>query len=369
MNSKIIIAKPCHENWNKMTMEEQGRHCLVCSKVVKDFTKMKTEDIVQTLKTTEGEICGRIGVKELTPANNKQKISFWMNGFLYRKAIYPVMALLGIAFITKKATAQTGDYPVKGKMDYRDYHTNDKKLNMVIKTNQNSPLANAHIKIVSGLVKEQKDMTTDANGRITFNFEASNLLSNVVEVEIIALGYETRTSKITLIKDIQTVEIKMEEEMMIMGEMMFVPDEKIDEPKSIKVDSVPKIEICKCDFKEIKDLKLVEWNVVEIDDRIIDRPNDIDTNSTVEKIDETISNTSEFVLFPNPSTDFVTIQYNGKENFNVDIFDASGKKIHAIVNVNERYQLDLTKYAAGTYYALITIEGRAVETKKIIVSR
>jgi hypothetical protein len=69
MNPKIIIAKPCHENWNKMTAEEQGRHCAVCSKVVKDFTNMETKAIVDTLKNTNGEVCGRIKVKELTPAS------------------------------------------------------------------------------------------------------------------------------------------------------------------------------------------------------------------------------------------------------------------------------------------------------------
>ena len=37
--SNFFIPEPCHENWNKMTPQEQGRHCAVCSKVVVDFTK------------------------------------------------------------------------------------------------------------------------------------------------------------------------------------------------------------------------------------------------------------------------------------------------------------------------------------------
>lgn len=369
MNSKIIIAKPCHESWNNMTPEEQGRHCGACNKVVKDFTKMKTEEIVDTLKNTQGEVCGRIGVNKLTPANKKQKVWFWFNGMVFRKAIYPVMALLGVTLVAKKANAQTHDYPVKGKMDVRDYHTNDKKLNVVVKDRDGIAIPNASIRIVSGLTKEPNGMITDANGRVTFDIPASDLLNNVIEINVTAIGYENRISKITLVKNIQTVEIRMEEEIMIMGEMMFVPDEKIEEPKVTKIDSIPVIEVCKCDLKEIKDLKLIRLTEIPVENRIIDRPNDVDTNSTIEKIDETIVSNAEFVVFPNPSTDFVTIQYSGKENFSVDIFDGNGKKIHTVINTNERYLLDLTKYAAGTYYAILSVEGKVVETKKVIVTR
>lgn len=31
---KISIPKPCNENWNEMTPDQQGAFCKVCSKVV-----------------------------------------------------------------------------------------------------------------------------------------------------------------------------------------------------------------------------------------------------------------------------------------------------------------------------------------------
>src|SRR5687768_7820769 len=202
MNSKIIIAKPCHENWNKMTPEEQGRHCSACNKVVQDFTKMKTEDIVDRLKNTKDEVCGRIGVNKLTPANQKQKVWFWLNGVVLRKGIYPLMALLGVTLIAKKAQAQVGDYQVKGKMDTRNYHTNDKKLNVIVKNSEGVAISDASIRIISGVVKEPKALITDNTGRVTFILPAAGLLNNTVEVEVSAGGYESKILTVELIKDL-----------------------------------------------------------------------------------------------------------------------------------------------------------------------
>lgn len=372
MSGHIYIQKPCHENWNKMTPDEQGRHCGACNKVVQDFTKMKTEEIIETLKNTQGEVCGRVGVQKLTPVNSKQKVSFWMNGIL-RKAAYPIMALLGVSLVTKRSQAQIGhDYPIKGKMDVRNYHTSSKKINVVVKSGDgNSPVPNANITIVMGVVKQPASVNTDSNGRVTLNIESDNLASDEIEIEISAPDFETKVSSIKLTKDIQTIEIRMDYEVMIMGEMMFVPDEKIiEEPNTAKVDTLPKIEVCKCLLKDIVELPLIanshfitEAETIHHDEELLD------TTSFIEKGKDEIASSTQFNLYPNPSRDFVTIESTDNKSFNVDVFDANGKKVHSIINVNQRYLLDLTKYASGVYYSLITVEGKAVETKKIIVSR
>jgi hypothetical protein len=45
----VTIPNPCHENWELMTPQEQGRHCKVCNKVVTDFTTMSNEEIIRYL--------------------------------------------------------------------------------------------------------------------------------------------------------------------------------------------------------------------------------------------------------------------------------------------------------------------------------
>lgn len=89
----------------------------------------------------------------------------------------------------------------------------------------------------------------------------------------------------------------------------------------------------------------------------------------IEPIHENLIKTSGFQVFPVPSTNVVNIISFNDQNFHVEIFDGNGKKVHSIMNGNSRYTLDVSNYSAGVYYALITIDGKAIENKKIIVSR
>ncbi len=68
MNPSYSISKPCSEDWNKMTAEEQGRHCQVCCKTVVDFSNKTNTEIVGFLKSNSGNrICGRFRKEQLIP--------------------------------------------------------------------------------------------------------------------------------------------------------------------------------------------------------------------------------------------------------------------------------------------------------------
>jgi len=63
---KITIPKPCHENWNKMTPNENGRFCLSCAKTVVDFTSMLPYEVQHYFIQNQNEkICGRFKNSQL----------------------------------------------------------------------------------------------------------------------------------------------------------------------------------------------------------------------------------------------------------------------------------------------------------------
>ncbi len=65
---KISIPKPCHENWNDMTPENQGAFCKACSKIVVDFSNMSDEEVVRYFENKKQEkTCGRFRLSQLSP--------------------------------------------------------------------------------------------------------------------------------------------------------------------------------------------------------------------------------------------------------------------------------------------------------------
>ena len=63
---KISIPEPCHEDWSKMSPNEQGRHCGSCAKTVVDFTAMSDDEVKHFFISKKNErVCGRFQQKQL----------------------------------------------------------------------------------------------------------------------------------------------------------------------------------------------------------------------------------------------------------------------------------------------------------------
>jgi hypothetical protein len=78
---KISIPKPCHENWDKMTPADQGRHCMACATTVVDFTLMSTEEIQHFfMAKKEVKVCGHFKASQLN-----EKIPGWQK---YLSSVY-----------------------------------------------------------------------------------------------------------------------------------------------------------------------------------------------------------------------------------------------------------------------------------------
>lgn len=83
MNKAIFISipEPCHENWDQMTPNEQGRFCNACAKTVVDFSVMTDTQVLNYLIDKQHEkICGHVlpeqldtPICDITAVNRKRK--------------------------------------------------------------------------------------------------------------------------------------------------------------------------------------------------------------------------------------------------------------------------------------------------------
>ena len=62
---QLTIAEPCHENWDGMLPENQGKFCLSCQKTVVDFSAMSDREVLNYFNNNTGNTCGRFNDEQL----------------------------------------------------------------------------------------------------------------------------------------------------------------------------------------------------------------------------------------------------------------------------------------------------------------
>lgn len=101
---QISIPQPCHEDWNKMTPQQQGRFCDSCQKCVVDFTGFSDADLYSFFTEHKGQkVCGRINSHQL---NKQINIPHQPNSALYRWMMAAGLALVFVAAPEAKSFAQ-----------------------------------------------------------------------------------------------------------------------------------------------------------------------------------------------------------------------------------------------------------------------
>ncbi|WP_460969583.1 hypothetical protein [Spirosoma migulaei] len=61
----IQISQPCHERWDEMQPNEQGRFCASCQKTVVDYTALSDHELVRLLSKAPETSCGRFRNEQL----------------------------------------------------------------------------------------------------------------------------------------------------------------------------------------------------------------------------------------------------------------------------------------------------------------
>jgi len=191
---QITIPQPCHEDWNKMTPQEQGRFCDSCQKCVVDFTNFSDAELYQYLLDNAGKkACGRFRTEQL---NRPIQIPYQPHSQLYK---WIIAAGLALVFLSTPETNSFARAPFIAT--YSFYHAeeeNDKKtedttsIKGIVLDMAGDPIVNA---VIRTMVKgTQVSITlTDINGR----FSIASVTNTPYDIIANYLGHRETTVKIS----------------------------------------------------------------------------------------------------------------------------------------------------------------------------
>lgn len=339
MSTKLFIPKPCHEDWDKMSAAERGRHCQVCNKVVKDLTQLNKTEVIQVIANSkETNVCGRVNTEVLDKMPSKVPL------FLQKawRPAFQFLTFIGLMVAdNKNVIAQEGfttvGFIIPQTVETKPTHTK-RKVNLEVKDELGDPIAYASIQI-TGINKKILAGQTDEKGKLSFSFTDDELGANEIIIAAACMGFERKEIRdVYLSKKEHNIGITLNSSTIIMPEFSIIA------PKLI-----------------LSGYTHTSGYIVTRNCRIEDPIIEEATDST--STEETMS----FNAFPNPTNGKVTINCNMDKTFEVQVFDNSGKMLMNIPNINVRKEVDLSSYADGIYYISIIQNELLIETKKVIL--
>lgn len=201
----ISIPKPCHEDWSKMTPNEQGAFCSACQKLVIDFSLKTENEIYEVLSNTNGVVCGRFDELQLNRPIHKTELN---NGWLRWKAVaVGLLAVLGINRLTAgtdtahKLAKKVNDFAqdsVSSKpatvimpVEEKKYNWTDKDTSIhiggvVIDVETSKPVPFATVQ----LGKSSVGIVTDIDGNFSFVIKRTDATRYGNLLYVTALGYD-----------------------------------------------------------------------------------------------------------------------------------------------------------------------------------
>lgn len=352
---KLSIPTPCHEDWNKMKPNEQGRFCGSCAKTVVDFSVMTDAQLIFYFENLKNEnVCGRVypdqlnrAIEKSVPPQPRKKIFFlWQYAaalFLFFTKGFQAKSQ-GETKILNPVQTDTIKRPLDiyqkvGKIRVADnrpeVHLLPSLITQFFITDENGePVAGASIK----LMPSGKWMTTDSTGKINLGKTHSTK-----EVFISAIGYH---NKDVLLKDIEGNSIRLTRSIVTLGEVAV-----------------------KCDTG-------VQGRLVQIAGGIsVQRSDEIKEKTPL--ITSPVSSDVSFSIFPNP------VQKGKEVSFTVYAEETKGYKM-SIVSLDGKLMLQQnipasakgrpmkisvpTLWSSGTYIMSMANEnGEILQSEKIIL--
>lgn len=195
---KISIPQPCHENWQEMTPNEQGRSCASCQKTVVDFTTWPDEAIFNFFMLNQAKTCGRFTSTQLNKVLSPQPKR--------QRHVYPIAFALAVASLFAQppvvhAQQVTTHQTSAGKKVRANQHPH-LSLQGTVTGKNDQPLANVSVKLLDYRLKPIAHATMDAAGR----YSMANLNPDTYSIEITPVDtlYASHSDPI-LLRDTNTI--------------------------------------------------------------------------------------------------------------------------------------------------------------------
>lgn len=363
----LSIPEPCHEDWNKMTPVEQGRHCAVCQKNVVDFTNEADEAIVDFFNNYNGSACGRFTDEQLNRPLSKIELKPASNFLKYAAGL-----LLPFTFFTSKLHAQKGQVAIKG--DTTVAVPNLKTMPGSKLPNQSCDIENTRIIVggavsVSSMKKSVKDLVF-ITGRITDAVDSTPVPGATVSIN----------NKISVVSDSDGY--------------FIIQASKKDKEQIITITSVG-YEKAELDIsnRKIKN-NLIQLSSIHLSKQVVGLSEVVVTGYESQRLGgltmgisitryslaDTIGNffkPDPIKIFPNPVSLNGTIQLNFANTksctYQIRLLNASGQLFYSfqkqITSPKETEQIHLNERMSAGVYLLQIIDDkkRLVQTSKIII--
>lgn len=218
----ITIPKPCSQDWNTMSPQEQGRFCSSCEKMVVDFTNKTPLQIKETLMQSTGKVCGRFKKSDLGRPLEEEPVirpvwvpvrTSWIKSKWTRAA-----AVFFAFFVGKKSNAQ-----MLGQVVLKLPDDTTKRKDCAVAPKPTATIIHGQIRSIyesKGLSRVSiKVYSNEKEIAHTFVFKtgyaltlpANTIFDFKITVEVSAVGFETKVIRdIPSVKDKIAMDILME---------------------------------------------------------------------------------------------------------------------------------------------------------------
>ncbi|OQP52038.1 hypothetical protein A4H97_25835 [Niastella yeongjuensis] len=206
----LNIPEPCHENWQNMTPQEQGRFCGSCQKVVVDFSVMTDKEVLDYFSKASQHVCGRFSNdqlnKEMTITPTKKRVTW----------AYVWNVLVASVLVTKtyaQGKPQIKKQPVDTTINERSQvvgwtSTKLDPVETVIPVTVKGVVLDAQTNLpVMGTSVTIKGTKIGSSANASGNFQLQVDNKNGLELEVSRVGYEKQTMQLDKIADLKNVQI------------------------------------------------------------------------------------------------------------------------------------------------------------------